>query len=515
MAHHLTPQDVVPALRSDLSINRPPIGAGAEVIKVTPSDSATPYTMRGFEFSIARMFNGKRTAKEVIANAERIGLPMDLQSLEGLVHQLEEHGLIADGKHPGVGQDLPIRRARASWSPEIRELYREALRDAREGDLDSARRACEALLDVAPGTFEAIALKEWVDNQQHAQNLGIPFQTLLHAAEEGWRADALADDYFDITVEEAPTAPVVVPRRPRPNLMPFAVMAAGLAVVAIALFVPLPRISLASARITPIAGQAVTPQREGVIDEVLVKEGENVARGEELVVFNTDDAQIRLAEARDELEQARAPLRDGLSKTEQGGPLAAELKRADDEMALAQSKLLEAQKAQAGMDFDESIRVVEEEFARAQAHREQARRALDSLLPAGAPEAMKLEAKVLEIEMLENQIQDPVVRAPDAGLVKNLNVQPGQQVVANTRLLEIEDVSQMKVVATVTPRVAKLARAGDPITVDLDGKSFRTVIDEVREYEVVATVANPEAKIQTGTYSVNLEFKPQSLWDTL
>lgn len=500
---HLTPQDVVPALRSDLNINRPPVGAGAEVIKVTPADSDTPFAMRGFELSIARMLDGKRTAQEVMSNCERIGLPMDLRSLEGLVHQLETHGLIAHDAPPGAGQAMAVRRARASWTPEVREQYRTSLRHAREGNLDAAQRDLEGLLDLAPGTFEAIALKDWIDKQRAGQSVAVPFQSLLRAAEDTWRSEPLP---------EAEPVRLVRPRRPRPQLLPFAVMVAGLAVVAIAVFVPLPRIALASARLSPVSQSQVVATREATVDDVLVKEGDEVARGEELIVYNVEDTEIRLAEARDELEQARAPLREVLGRSAPGRALFAELQAAEAEVVKAQAALLEAQKALAGLRFDESTAHLEERFSRAIARRDEARRAIDALLPPESPEAMELEPQVLEIEMLEGQLKDPWLRAPSAGVVRDLNVVPGQYVTPESKLLRLEDTSQLEVVATVTPRIARLARAGDPITVDVDGRPYRTVVERVHQFQITARVQNADRGLLPGTYSVNLEFKPRSLW---
>jgi multidrug efflux pump subunit AcrA (membrane-fusion protein) len=291
-------------------------------------------------------------------------------------------------------------------------------------------------------------------------------------------------------------------------------MAAGLAVLVLAVFVPLPRIALASARFVPIAESVVTANRDATVDDVLVKEGDQVARGEELVVFSIDDAEIRLAEANDELEQARAPLREVLGRSPQGRPLYAELQEADGEVARAQSALLEAQKAMAGLRFDDTTLPLEQDFARAHARREEARKAIDALLPTDTPEAMKLTATQLEIEMLENQIQDPYLRAPNAGFVRDLNVQPGQSVTTLTRLLKIEDASQMQVTATVTPRIARLARAGDPNTLDVAGLSYKTTIESVDNFQIRAQVPNSEGALKPGTLSVNLEFKPRSLWQT-
>lgn len=501
---HLSPRDVVPALRSDLNINRPPVGAGAEVIKVTPADSDTPFAMRGFELSIARMLDGRRTVEEVMTNCERIGLPMDLRAFEGLLHQLETHGLIADGEHPGVGQRSPVRRARASWPPEVRELYRTSLRHAREGNLDAALRDLDGLLELAPGTFEAIALKDWIDKQRAGQTVAIPFQSLLRAAEDTWRSEA---------IPETESLPLTRPRRPRPQLLPFAVLLAGVAVAAIAVFVPLPRIALASARLSPVAEQTLVAGREATVDDVLVKEGAEVARGEELLVFNVEDTEIRLAEAKDELEQARAPLREVLGRSAEGRPLFAELQAAEAEVARAQAALLEAQKALAGLRFDESTGHLEQRFARAIARRDEARRALDALLPPEAPEAMELEPKVLEIEMLQGQLKDPWLRAPAAGVVRDLNVLPGQYVTPESRLLRLEDTSTLEVVATVTPRVARLARAGEPITLDFNGKPRPAVVERVGQFEIAARLPNPDRSLRPGTYSVNLELKPRSLWD--
>lgn len=505
--HHLTPRDVVPALRSDLTVNRPPTGAGAEVIKVTPLDSPTPHAMRGFEFSIARMLDGKRTVGEVMTNCERIGLPLDLRSLEGLVHQLEAHGLIADEQHPGVGDGAPFRRSRRPWTLEVRELYRSALRSAREGDLASAHKAVDRLLEAAPGTIEALTLRDWVDEQQHAKNTGLPFRTILSAAEEAWRSEPIPKD-------APPTPPPLTLGTPRPAMAPFLVLAAGLAVLTLAVVVPLPRIAIASARFDPLAVSQVLSPREGTVDQVLVQEGDHVVKGQPLVTWNVADIQVRLAEVREELEEARRPLREATAQTPQGRQLLANLRRAETDVTRAQGALLEAQKQGEGLPYDDEMRRYERDFAQAIAIRDAARKQLDALAPDEGPQALKVYGLAMEAAMLEALLKDPHVRAEHEGDVRDLNVQPGQYVDTRQRLLQLDDRSQMKVVATVTPRVARLANPGEPITIDTDGHVSRGTIEEVKDFHIVTRVANPDGALQPGSLSVNLEFRARALWET-
>src|SRR5687767_14303229 len=102
MADLLAPEDVVPAFRADLKLADPVQGAGEKLVTVADPQSGKSMAFRGFELSIARMLNGRRTAGEVVDAAAAIGLPISIEGLSGFVKKLRGLGFLS---HP---LDAPV-----------------------------------------------------------------------------------------------------------------------------------------------------------------------------------------------------------------------------------------------------------------------------------------------------------------------------------------------------------------------------------------------------------------------
>ena len=86
MREQLSLSDVVPVLRADLKIGEPMPGRGESEIRVEHPVTAKVLMLKGFEVSLARMLNGRRTAEEVLSSASQIGLPLSLDSFNGFLH---------------------------------------------------------------------------------------------------------------------------------------------------------------------------------------------------------------------------------------------------------------------------------------------------------------------------------------------------------------------------------------------------------------------------------------------
>lgn len=244
----LSARDPVPALRRDLDLGRVPVGLGAAVFRLRPGDGKPSALAPGYEVSILRMFDGQRTADDIITNCERIGIPLDLEALEGLVEQAEAAGLLADEKHPGVDQPKPSSAHRDMWSPEVRDRFREGLRAARAGDLERASEAVAAMRELDPGSGDALALEDWI-RRQHGADLGAKtLEARLRSSEDEWRGKK---------------APLHVRAEPRfkggpPRLvLPVAIAAVSLALMAISTFVPISRLEVSSVRLEPLDSATV------------------------------------------------------------------------------------------------------------------------------------------------------------------------------------------------------------------------------------------------------------------
>ena len=437
----LAPDDVVPPLRNKLVVRAPPVGNGAEVIDVGPADVGDHLQLHGFEFSMARMLDGKRTAHEVMRNCAQLGIPLSLRSLEGFLRELELHGLLArEGRLSGGVASAEVR-GRPAWDPVVRDDFRAALRTARAGKLEEARKRLETVLAESPGNVEAAQLLEWIERQQEpatAKPEQSDFLKVYRTVETRWRTQLPHD-----LGSRLPTRHLVA-RALRPALRPALYVGLGVMLVLAMLFVPLPRVMTSAVRLSPISEQKVVAERDGLVDAVVVREGARVSQGAELFTWDVSTELAQLAELRAMLAQAQG---------------------------------------------------------------------VDPNAPAAQPPpASDIAFLNQRADELQRAIEARRVLAPRAGIVRGLRATPGDFIEKDQPLFQIDDIDQLKMVALVTPRQARLVNVGEPLTVRIGEQQFATQVEAVSSSEIVATLKAASSTLEPGSEVVDLELSPESLW---
>ena len=499
--NHLAAKDVVPTLRNDLNVTTPPAGTGAEVIKVGPAEGKDRMTMHGFEFSIARMLDGKRTAEDVMINCARLGLPLNLTALEGFLHQLQSHNLLTQDHEALRQRGVSPWLKRSPWTEKVRELYRAAVRSAREGDIETAGVTVSRLLTLSPHNTEARRLHDWLELHRNDADPRGAFQRLFHDVEQSWMVEGAAE-----------TRETFVEKAARPSAFPFVVGAIGVAFLVAALVVPLPRSVNASAQLSPMTEATVPAPHAGLIDAVEVTEGDQVAAGQVLFTYDAAALQTKLAAAQQKLENARVPLRDAVGATREGRPLMTRFNKAQADANRAQAALLAAQKTSAGEEPTQAVIAAERRFADANTMVASTRESIDALVQPDEMQRAQMIAINSEIAAVQGQMRSMEVKAPNAGTVHNLAIRDGQEVTEGQTLVRVDDVHALKMVALVTPRQASSIHPGEPLVIDFGSQQrVTTTIDSVSGFELAAEVPNADGALKTGSMSVDLELKPASV----
>jgi len=492
MARHLSPQDVVPRLRTDLNVTAPPTGAGAEVIQVGPIGSTDRFELHGFEFQIALMLDGRRTVADLVRACDRLGLPVEIEALEGFFEQLKGYGLLAKGKAPAQ------ERTRRDWSPVVRALFRDALNEVRKGEPAEARADLEQLLKVAPQTREAIALRAWLD----ANPTGAPdhetFEHLLQTVEAGWLDD------------RKPAWRETVRAAIHRSRWPAAILLLAVAPLVALAVLPLPRVVSASAKISPVSELAFFSPATGVVDEVRVRDGDRVEAGDVLFTWDAADLDLRLFRVKNRLEAARAPLREEAGATPEGREWWVRLQAAEADAARARAVLWAHLEPVDGAEPDPAAAQAAKRLQDAEARAELARAALDSLSATESPAALRVRPYELELAALEQQRSELEVRAPRGGVVSQLNVIAGRPFSEQQTVAKIDDTSRLKVIAVTTTRQAAAMHPGEPVTLRFGAVRAKTTIEAVSEYEIGAEIDNPGGLLKTGSMPVDLELEPSS-----
>ena len=202
------------------------------------------------------------------------------------------------------------------------------------------------------------------------------------------------------------------------------------------------------------------------VREVLVREGESVTAGQILVRMDASEFQARVDQAKGNLHAMRAQL-DIASKNR------------DNNRALLDKGFI----SRAAFDNTAS------QFAAAQANVESAQGALD---------------------IVQKLLNDSVVRAPISGLIAVRNVQPGEKVSTDYKLLDIVNLKKMECEALVPTSDIPKIKIGQSVLLHIEGltEEFIGNVTRInpatqagsRSIAIYIQVANPQDMLKVGMF---------------
>lgn len=236
----------------------------------------------------------------------------------------------------------------------------------------------------------------------------------------------------------------------------------------------------------------VRSQSQGIVDEVLVREGQKVAKGDLLCRINADklrtqmdqaDAGIAAAEAR--LALARRGTKKELiavakSQVDVAAKQLETAERDQERLAklLSQEAISPSQKEKA----DLALKAAQEQHKSAQENYQMAFRGLEKEEIAMAEADLKnLRA---QRRLLEQHLADTEVRAPGSGTVEVRQVEPGELVGPGTALFSLIDLGRTYVKAYVPENAVGRLSLGSEVGVTCDsfpGRTFSGTIGQISD----------------------------------
>ncbi|MDB4955294.1 MAG: hypothetical protein JWO36_2863 [Myxococcales bacterium] len=168
----LTPADVAPELRQELKLTRKASGG----FDVHDPSAGRTFTLNDFEVSLARMLNGRRQISEILDAGGRLGIPVNLESLEKFIQQLEEYGFLRTSQAAASipAPETKTWASRGQWESSVRSLFQSGIRFLRMGKHVEAAGYFEALLQEDPDNIEA---RELLAMAQQASTVQAPPQS--------------------------------------------------------------------------------------------------------------------------------------------------------------------------------------------------------------------------------------------------------------------------------------------------------------------------------------------------
>ncbi|MBI4985480.1 MAG: efflux RND transporter periplasmic adaptor subunit [Rhodocyclales bacterium] len=256
----------------------------------------------------------------------------------------------------------------------------------------------------------------------------------------------------------------------RPAAAPVAAKAAGAVMeldaadVAVARSEPIAVTLALSGLLQPLAESVLTAAVEGRLEAVLVRPGESVQAGQVLARIDTRDLAARLAEQEANLAASRAQL-----------DLAEKTQRRNEE--LRTRNFISANSLDVGRSSLDANREV-------------------------------LHAREAQLALARQALDKATIRAPQAGIVSERAVQPGQHVGMNARLFAVVDLSELEFAASVPVSQVGAVRVGQAVVVAAEGAAGAaqgrveriapTVDAATRMIAVYVRVANRDGRLKGG-----------------
>jgi RND family efflux transporter MFP subunit len=205
----------------------------------------------------------------------------------------------------------------------------------------------------------------------------------------------------------------------------------------------------------------------GEVREVLVREGEPVRAGQVVVRIDAAEYEARVAQARGNLNNARAQLE-----------IAAKTR-------------------------DNNLALVERGFI--------SKNALDNSTSQFAGAKASVDAAQGALDLVQKSLNDTVIRAPIAGLVSARLVQPGEKVAPDSKLIDIVNLQKMELEAGVPAADVARVAIGQPVELGVEGlpERFEGRVARInpatqpgsRSVPVYIRVANPQNLLRAGMFA--------------
>ena len=216
----------------------------------------------------------------------------------------------------------------------------------------------------------------------------------------------------------------------------------------------------------------ITAQTSARVERLIVQSGQSVAASGLLLVLSNPDVEIEALQAEQQLNQARSELftmrtnlnsarlqEEGLVATTHTAWVGARQEAAAAESLAAKNLISQFDvntKRAAAEEYETRLRVEKERLALMSA-------TVDSQIAVQAQQVERLKAIS---DLKKFRVQSLQVRAPDAGIVQDLTLEPGQWTLEGTTLAKVVQPGKLKARIRIPETQAKDVQLGQPAEVD-------------------------------------------------
>lgn len=284
--------------------------------------------------------------------------------------------------------------------------------------------------------------------------------------------------------------------------------------------------------VEPMEWAVARAERAGAVKDILIKSGQHVAMGQELVLLDTSEIQADMETAKSSIAQIQAELQT-MAK---GGP-PEQLARLNSEIDSTQLSLKQAQ-----TDYEKYRRMQTEQIATAAevTARKQKVDALEqqvkglkdqkgALVTPGdrASAEARLQSAQAALKLAGERLAHSVVRAPIEGEVYQFDLKPGAYLNPGDDVARIGRLDRVKVTVYVDERDLGRVKTGMPVHITWDalpGREWTGQVNKLAQQvvargsrqvgEIECLIENPGRELLPGT-NVNVQIRAESAENAL
>lgn len=262
---------------------------------------------------------------------------------------------------------------------------------------------------------------------------------------------------------------------------------------------------IAGVTLSPTKESQVAASASGKVLSVLVSEGSRVSAGQTVIRLDPTNAQTALANAQVALQTAQVNLQKATRSTQGSlAPQQAALDSALANLAVAQRKYEEGKQLfVAGAIAQVDLTSLEAAYTQAKSAADNAREALERTRRAGGEDLALLRLQVTQaqnsLEQARRALADTEVKAPYAGVVAEVYVNPGEFLAAGARAFRLADTSRLEAKFRVPPSEAAKLPIGTPMNLDYGGKTYYAKLVRTAQLPGTDRLVEAVAQVAPGT----------------
>jgi len=313
------------------------------------------------------------------------------------------------------------------------------------------------------------------------------------------------------TAAPAPAAPRLPAKARRTGMVPTVVLALIVAtIVALSVWYltwPSPLVIQGEADSTRID---IAARIDGRLAKMLVKRGDNVTAGEELLDIESPELLAKLDEAKagEQLAEAELARIHAGTRAESVATRKAEVDSASANVTLAQNNYQRAASlAATQVGSQQKLDEATDALRVAQRSYDQTRLAYQEAVAGFTPEEVRMaEAKVTQaaasVKTLQSLVDQLVVIAPIATQIYEINIEQGEVVAPGVPLLSLVDLNDIWLRFDLREDLVKGLKLGDRITVRLPALGDRNVTAEIKLIAAKGEYSDWRATRATGDFDL-------------